>query len=136
MHAMEKPIEINGANYVIRKMSTRGYLALMDLLGRRRGALAGVLAAARSGRPSDAERALGPVLADVLAILLAHCVRPAVQPDALAPAQARRLIAAARHLNHPAEIVGEIGLFFEAAAPLARAAAEALSPWNPADGSG
>lgn len=134
MTTLEKTVELQGARYVVRKMTTRGYLALMDLLGRRPAQLAEVIDAARSGRREDAARALGPVLGDVIDIVLAHCVRPFPDTDALAPRDAQRLLAAARELNPLPEIADELNRFFEVIAPVAGQARNAIR--ETMDGSG
>ena len=122
MNTVETTVELNGARYTIRKMPTRGYLALMDLLGRNPH----ILAAAQPGRAGPANdpcRALGPVLADLVEIVLAHCVRPYANPDDLPPQDARRLLSAARAMNPLPEIFEELNRFFAVMSPILTEAA-------------
>jgi hypothetical protein len=132
MNSPEQIIDISGRRYAVRKMPTRGYLALMDALGRRPDALAAAVSPGQNASGQDMRAAMAPVLAELIDIVLAHCVRPGPDPDRLPPADARRLLSAARELNPLREIFEELNRFFEVLSPLMDEAAAAI----PTAGSG
>ena len=121
MNTIETTVEIGGKRYSVGKMPTRGYLALMDLLGRNPAVLTDTVGSDRG--QADVCRALAPVLGDLVDIVLTHCVRPWADPDRLPPQDARRLLSAARAMNPLPEIFEELNRFFEVMSPVLKDAA-------------
>lgn len=121
MGLVEKTIEVGGARYAVRRITTRGLLRLLELL-------AGCPEAARAlASADDGERlrGAGPLIAGMVELLLTHCVRPAPLLDEIAPDDATQLLEAAHELNPLSQVLEAFNRFFVAVAPAAREAAEA-----------